>query len=134
MEDPKNVIYVDPQTPVVLTPEDLPSPPHGEIEVVVAPKYGTLDITPAGQITYTPGASDSKSPTVDVIEIKYTNLSGAVVVVRKEFVVTQKGDVPRIIQTGYESGDSGLKIPALLITLLITPLILRFFRREKNHG
>jgi hypothetical protein len=104
----------------VLPPAELPSPPKGNIEVVTPPKYGTLDVSPTGEITYTPNASAPKSPQVDVVEIRYTNLSGNLVLIRKEFLLKQKGDVPKIIQTGYAPKNPNHFASLLVITLLVT--------------
>lgn len=100
VEDPKEVIYVDPITPTVIPPKDLPSTPNTPIEIVIPPKYGEVKITPTGQIEYKSNLTDPTSTVVDTIEFKYTNLSGQTVVVRKQFILAQKGDVPKIIQTG----------------------------------
>ncbi|MGI9198147.1 MAG: hypothetical protein ACR2I9_00335, partial [Candidatus Nanopelagicaceae bacterium] len=131
VDDPKNVVYVDPEKPTVITPEELPSPPKGPIEIVTPPKFGVVEISPTNEITYTSNLADPKSTVVDVVVLQYTNLSGATVVVRKEFVLTQKGDVPRIIQTGYES-STGLNLSYLVVTILLTLTIFR--RRSGNRS
>lgn len=117
VEDPKTVIYVDPQTPRTIDPQKFPEPPSTPIEITKPPEYGTLVINPNGTITYTPDPITPTTPVVDVVELTYTNLSGATVVVRREFVLTQKGDVPRIIQTGSETNSSGLIWAALIMLL-----------------
>ena len=129
VEDPKTVIYVDPQTPRTIDPQKFPEPPSTPIEITKPPEYGTLVINPNGTITYTPDPITPTTPVVDVVELTYTNLSGATVVVRREFVLTQKGDVPRIIQTGSETNSSGL-IWATLI-MLMSSLVL-FGKRGKR--
>ena len=108
---------MDPQTPKVIDPMTFPDPPSSTIEITKKPEYGTLVINPNGTLTYTPNEEELQAPVVDVVELKYTNLSGATVVIRREFVVTQKGDVPRIIQTGSEQNNSGL-IGLLILSLI----------------
>jgi hypothetical protein len=125
VEDPKKIIYVDPQTPTVLPPAELPSPPKGNIEIVTPPKYGTVEVTPTGEITYIPTVTETKNPQVDVVEIRYTNLSGDLVLLRKEFLLKQKGDVPRIIQTGDQPTNNGYLPSLLVITLALTLTIFR---------
>ena len=127
VEDPKNVVYVDPKEPTKLEPKDLPSEPKGPIEIVIPPKYGNLEISPTNEITYIPKENTTDTPRVDLVELKYTNLSGAVVIVRKEFIVTQKGDVPKIIQTGYGDSTTNWLVSLLLITLTIFRLRGRKF-------
>ena len=129
VEDPKNVVYVDPKEPTKLEPKDLPSEPKGPIEIVIPPKYGNLEISPTNEITYTPKENTTETPRVDLVELKYTNLAGAVVIVRKEFIVTQKGDVPKIIQTGYGDSTTNWLVSLLLITLTIFRL-----RGRKSHA
>ena len=125
VEDPKNVVYVDPITPTVITPSELPSAPKTPIEIVVAPKFGTVEISQSNEITYTPKINDSASPRVDIVELKYTNLAGSVVVIRKEFVVTQKGDVPKIIQTGYGDSNSNKLIPLFVLWIVFILITIR---------
>jgi hypothetical protein len=109
VEEPKKLIFVEPKTPTVIPPQSLPEPPASAIVITKQPEFGQVTVAPSGQITYTSALTDPKSTTVDVVEITYTSLSGAVVVVRKEFILTQRGDVPSIIQTGYQtSGNSTL--------------------------
>ena len=58
-----------------------------------------------------------------------SNLAGETIVVRKEFVVTQKGDVPSNIQTGSETKfDYKFLVPVLLILLAVVRL-----RRGKSY-
>jgi hypothetical protein len=72
-----------------------------------------------------------KSTTVDVVEITYTSLSGAVVVVRKEFVLAQRGDVPSIIQTGYP----GLIDPNYVwFGLFVLVVLIIAFRKRGDHN
>jgi hypothetical protein len=125
VEDPKNVIYVEPQTPKEVKPVD---PPASPIVVTIEPKLGKVEVNPSGSITYTPPAITPKEPVVDLVEFKYTNLSGATVVVRKEFIITQKGDVPSIIQTGEE--EIGNNYPIFLLSLLIALTTFGLVRRK----
>lgn len=86
-----------------------------------------------GSITYTSKIEDPKSTVVDVIEYRYTDLSGAVVVARKEFVISQQGDVPRIIQTGGSPRASGTLImwtSLLTLTAVMAYRIRRVRRRD----
>ncbi len=101
VEEPKKLVFVEPKTPTVIPPQSLPEPPASTVVITKQPEYGTVTVTPAGQITYTSTLTNPKSTTVDEVEITYTSLSGAVVVVRKQFILAQRGDVPSIIQTGY---------------------------------
>ena len=94
---------------------------------MIPPKYGNLEISPTNEITYTPKENTTNTPRVDLVELKYTNLSGAVVIVRKEFIVTQKGDVPKIIQTGYGDSTVNWFVSLLLITLTVLRLRGRKF-------
>lgn len=74
---------------------------------------------------------DPKSTVVDFIEYRYTDLSGAVVVARKEFLLTQEGDVPRIIQTGETSAvEKSLAWLAFFAFGLMVLAILRRVRRR----
>ena len=118
VEEPKKLIFVEPKTPTVVPPQSLPEPPASPIVITKAPEYGEVTVKPTGEITYTSALVDPKSTTVDVVEITYTSLSGAVVVVRKEFILAQRGDVPSIIQTGYSDSDKSQFIYLGLIILL----------------
>lgn len=118
VEEPKKLIFVEPKTPTVVPPQSLPEPPASPIVITKAPEYGEVTVKPTGEITYTSTLTDPKSTTVDVVEITYTSLSGAVVVVRKEFILAQRGDVPSIIQTGYSDSDNSQIIYLGLIILL----------------
>ena len=110
--DPEKTIYVDPQTPKEITPEEKPATP---IVITKEPQYGTATVNNNGTITYTPNENQPAKPVVDVIEYKYTNLSGQTIIVRKEIVVTQKGDVPSIIQTGGEEPQSANYLWAIIL-------------------
>jgi hypothetical protein len=127
VQDPEKTIYVDPQTPKEITPEEKPATP---IVITKEPQYGTATINNNGTITYTPSAIQPAKPVVDVIEYKYTNLAGETIIVRKEIVVTQKGDVPSIIQTGGEDSSSN---NGLLSVILITMAAL-FIRKGVARG
>lgn len=118
VEEPKKLIFVEPKTPTIVPPQSLPEPPASPIVITKAPEYGEVTVKPTGEITYTSALVDPKSTTVDVVEITYTSLSGAVVVVRKEFILAQRGDVPSIIQTGYSDSDKSQFIYLGLIILL----------------
>lgn len=130
VENPKTVTYVDPQIPRTIDPKTFPAPPSTPIEITKPPEYGTLVINPNGTMTYTPDPIAPTTPVVDVVELTYTNLLGATVVVRREFVLTQKGDVPRIIQTGSENNSSGLVWVALI--MLLGSLV--FFGKRGNRS
>jgi hypothetical protein len=93
--------------------------------ITKAPEYGSVTVTQAGQITYTSNLTNPKSTTVDVVEITYTSLSGAVVVVRKEFILAQRGDVPSIIQTGYGTAGTSTYMWFGLFALIIFTAVLR---------
>lgn len=100
VEDPKNTIFVDPQTPIVLPPTIFPSTPNGPVLITEQPKYGEIKENKDGSFVYISKLTDPQSTVVDVVQFKFTNQAGATVVVRKEFVLAQSGDVPAIIQTG----------------------------------
>lgn len=150
VEDPKTVIFVTPKEPVVITVKELtgsptipsvqPSPgtsqgsttPVTPIVIITPPKYGTVDVQPNGSITYTSNIEDPKSTVIDVIEYRYTNLSGAVVVARREFVITQQGDVPRIIQTGGSTNADGILLLWTSV-LILTALVFYGIRRTRRR-
>lgn len=127
VEDPKKVEFIEPEKPKNINPQTFPEPPASPIVITEPPKYGTLEVNNNGTFTYTP--TPQPKPVVDVIEFSYTNLAGATVVVRKEYVVIEKGDVPSIIQTGptTSSGFALFAIPALLVSLLA-------LSRRRFHG
>ena len=143
--DPKTVIFVTPNEPVIVTVRELtggpapattPAPPSAPtpippITIITPPSFGTVEIQPSGAITYTSLIDDPKSTVVDFIEYRYTDLSGAVIIARKEFVIAQQGDVPRIIQTGEtsKSDDRSLWL-IVLIFAIATISISRRFRRN----
>jgi hypothetical protein len=133
VEEPKNLVFVEPKTPAVIPPQTLPEPPASPIVITKAPEYGALKITPTGEIIYTSNLTNPKSTTVDVVEFTYKSLSGAVVVVRKEFLLTQRGDVPSIIQTGYGNtpGNNYLIQFALSIVLVAFSFRKRVRRNEE---
>jgi len=124
VEDPKNVIFVTPSEPVIITSRELTGTPNTPIEIVTQPVYGSAEVRSNGSLVYTSNLTDAKSSVVDVVTYKFTNLSGEVVIARKEFVLEQSGDVPRIIQTGQEKSlPIGLYflISALILVGLLIP-------------
>ncbi|MGA0851609.1 MAG: hypothetical protein ACO3QM_06170, partial [Candidatus Nanopelagicaceae bacterium] len=138
VENPKNVVFVTPNEPVVVTSKELTGIPNTPIEIVTPPTYGTAEVQNNGNLIYTSNLTDPKSTVVDVVEYRFTNLSGAVEVARKEFVLEQAGDVPRIIQTGAESNSTLLNYLLVLVLILSTISLTRRFkpfggwaRREK---
>lgn len=86
-----------------MIPEIKDAPKAPEIIIIEAPKYGTIEVKKDGTLIYTSTLEDKKSTVVDSVTYTYTNLSGKVVVVRQNFLLAQKGDVPRIIQTGPDT-------------------------------
>lgn len=135
VEDPKNVIYVDPVKPTNVDPKTFEEPPASPVVVTKAPKYGELTVNNNGTFTYTPPATPPAQPVVDVVEFRYTNLSGEAVVVRKEFVMTYKGDVPSIIQTGGNDSPISNKIGiALLLVIAAGFISTRFAGLKKGQN
>jgi hypothetical protein len=118
VEEPKKLVFVEPKTPTVIPPQTLPEPPASPIVITKAPEYGEVTVKPTGEITYTSALTNPKSTAVDVVEITYTSLSGSVVVVRKEFILAQRGDVPSIIQTGYSNPGNSTLIYLGLLSIL----------------
>ncbi len=105
-----------------MDPKSFAEPPASPVVVTKEPTYGDLNTNNDGTFTYTPPAITPAQPVVDVVEFRYTNLSGEAVVIRKEFVITYKGDVPSIIQTGGNdfpiSNYFGLALILLLVVCL----------------
>jgi hypothetical protein len=81
-----------------------------------------------GTFTYTPPAQAPAAPAVDVVEFTYTNLSGEAVILRKEFVMTVKGDVPSIIQTGFGGLSNPLNVAFIVLLLLSLAVITKFVK------
>lgn len=132
VEDPKNVIFVTPNEPVVITSKELTGIPNNPIVIVIEPVYGTAEVQDNGSLTYTSNLTDPKSSVVDVVEYKFTNLSGATVVARKEFVLQQSGDVPRIVQTG-EPNQIPLLGLLILISMALSLMINSWFSGRRNR-
>ena len=88
-----------------------------------------------GSLVYTSNLTDAKSSVVDVVAYKFTNLSGEVVIARKEFVLEQSGDVPRIIQTGQEK-SLPIGLYFLVSVLILVGLLIptRFTRNLNGLG
>ncbi len=136
VEDPKNVEYVDPGKPREIDPTTFPDPPASKIEVTKEPTLGDLVTNNDGTFTYTPPTQAPATPAVDVVEFKYTNLSGEAVILRKEFVMTVKGDVPSIIQTGFGGLSNPLNVAFSMLLLLSLIVIIKFVKTTvgKNNA
>jgi hypothetical protein len=74
------------------------------VSIVEQPKFGTLSFDPGKPFTffYTSNVTDLKSTVVDKVVISYKDVRGVSRLVTREFVLQQKGDVPRIIRTGNQ--------------------------------
>jgi len=136
VEDPKNVEFVEPGIPREIDPTTFPEPPASKVEVTKEPTLGNLVTNNDGTFTYTPPAQAPAAPAVDVVEFKYTNLSGEAVIVRKEFVVTVKGDVPSIIQTGFGGFPNPLNFVFIMILILSLAATIKFAKTTvgKNNA
>ncbi len=110
----------------MIDPKSFPEPPATPIVITEPPKYGELRVNPNGTLTYISNLEDKKSTTVDEATFQYTALSGATVIVRKQFILAQEGDVPSIIQTGYANQGGG-SIGYLLLLLGVTAFVTRRF-------
>jgi len=128
VEDPKNVIFVKPNEPIVVTSKELTGRANTPIEIVTEPLYGTVEVQSNGNLIYTSNLTDPKSVAVEVVEYKFTNLSGAVVIARKEFVLEQSGDVPSIIQTGEPNLIPLMSLILVLALLLASYFLIRGFK------
>ncbi len=128
VEDPKKVEFVDPGKPLEIDPTTFPDPPASKIEVTKEPTLGDLVTNNDGTFTYTPPAQAPAAPAVDVVEFTYTNLSGEAVILRKEFVMTVKGDVPSIIQTGFGGLSNPLNVAFIMLLLLSLAVITKFVK------
>ncbi len=113
----------------MISSKELTGVPNANIEIVKAPEYGTVVVQDNGSIVYTSSVTDPKSTVIDVVEYKFTNLSGAVIIARKEFLISQEGDVPRIIQTGE---DSLTKPSTLGVLVLLSIVLVSFFSYAKR--
>jgi hypothetical protein len=114
----------------VVTSRELTGIPNTPIEIVIPPTYGTAEVQSNGNLIYTSSLTDPESTVVDVVEYKFTNLVGAVQVARKEFVLGQAGDVPRIIQTGAEGSSLILNYTLIFAFVLGSLFISRRFKRN----
>lgn len=124
-----------PGEPVVISSRELTGTPNTPIEIVTEPTYGTAEVVDRTTLVYTSLLTDPKSTVVDVVEYQYTNLRGTAVIDRKEFILKQAGDVPRIIQTGeIDNGVQGTNLWILLIIIGLLVFALRFLwaRRENE--
>ena len=132
VEDPKTVIFVTPNEPVVISSRELTGTPNTPIQIVSPPQYGTAEVRNNVSLVYTSNLTDPKSTVVDIVVYQYTNLSGSVVVARKEFLLKQEGDVPRIIQTGKKDSLWWLSSTIILVSLALVLYLLarRNYRRE----
>lgn len=130
--DPKEILYVDPQKPPTVDPQKFPEPPASPVVVTESPKWGELKENPNGTFTYLPNEKAPDKPTVDEATFQYTTLSGATVVVRKQFILVEKGDVPSIIQTGY--GPISGSQSYLLLLLLPIALAIRVARKGRTNA
>ncbi len=130
--DPKEILYVDPQKPPTVDPQKFPEPPASPVIVTEPPKWGELKSNPNGTFTYIPNEKAPDKPTVDEATFQYTALSGATVVVRKQFILVEKGDVPSIIQTGY--GPISGSQSYLLLLLLPIALAIRVARKGRTNA
>jgi LPXTG-motif cell wall-anchored protein len=113
---------------VIITSRELTGIPNTPIAIVTPPQYGTAEVRNEVSIIYTSNLTDPTSTVVDVVVYQYTNLSGAVVVARKEFLLKQEGDVPRIIQTGETDNSWWLTLFAFISALIVALSI--FARRN----
>lgn len=97
---------------------------------------GDLVTNNDGTFTYTPPAQAPAAPAVDVVEFTYTNLSGEAVIVRKEFVMTVKGDVPSIIQTGFGGLSNPFNAAIIVLLVLSLAVIVKFAKTSvgKNNA
>ena len=136
VEDPKKVEFTEPNKPVDIDPKKFPEPPASPVIVSKEPTYGELKSNNNGTFTYTPPSTPPAIPVVDVVEFKYTNLSGGATIVRKEFVMIIKGDVPSIIQTGGNPTSDLVPYGFMAIMIVfIAGLIYRFqFKKVGRTG
>lgn len=107
--------------------------PNTPIVIVTPPTYGTAEVQTNGSIIYTPTIVNPTRVVVDAVVYSFTNLSGATVVDRKEFIVKQKGDVPRIIQTGVDENPKLPILPAALFVIVTVGLWVAFVRSLRRR-
>jgi hypothetical protein len=130
VEDPKKVIYVDPETPTTIDPK-LPETPAAPLVITKEPELGKLQVNDNGTFTYTPPVEVPEEPVLETFEFSYTDLAGKTVIVRKEIILTKKGDVPSIIQTGSEDNGNNLRVLWLLV---LASIVGYFAKRRKING
>ena len=100
------MVFVDPNNPTPVELPDFPEIPFRPIEITEEPKFGQIIIDKNFKITYQTYLADKTSTVLDKASFKYTNLLGKTVVVRKQFILEQKGDLPKIIQTGRSTSSA----------------------------
>ena len=130
--DPEKILYVDPKEPPVIDPQKFPEPPSTPVIITEEPKYGELKENPNGTFVYIPNANQPNKPTVDQATFEYTALSGQTVIVRKQFILIQQGDIPSVVQTGY--GPLSHNYGWFLLALLPVALVVRFARKGSANA
>lgn len=119
----------------MLNSRELTGTPNTPVEIVVPPQYGTAVLTQNNTaLVYTSEIEDSTSTILDTVTYQYTNLSGKVVLDRRDFLVKQSGDVPRIIQTGENDLlATGTSIAALLLAAIFAIYISRRLSTRREN-
>lgn len=83
-----------------LTVQQLTRQQATSIVIIQQPENGKLVDNKDGTFTYTPSSEKADEFVADSFVYVYKDVSGELIEGKREFVVTQEGDVPSLIQTG----------------------------------
>jgi hypothetical protein len=105
------------------------------IIIVQEPEGSKVTNNGDGTLTIIFDKNDSDRFVAPALVILYKDSTGDLKEAKKEFVVTQDGDVPSLVQTGADTNPNDSTTPAgriaLLFALMIIAVFIRSSRRER---
>jgi len=131
--DPKVATFVSPQAPVIVNIKEITGNANTPIIIVQEPENSTVTDNGDGTLTIVFDKFEEDRFFLPTLVFVYKDSNGELQEAKKEFVVTQEGDVPSLIQTGYEPIDNTgwIKLTILLLFALIGVSTFRNSRRKR---
>jgi hypothetical protein len=124
---------VAPQAPIIVNIKEITGNANTPIVIVQEPENSTVTDNGDGTLTIVFDKVEEDKFFAPALVFVYKDAKGVIQEAKKEFVVTQEGDVPSLIQTGYVSDNNGGFAQWLFIYALICLTYFTVSKRRRKE-
>ena len=126
--------FAAPQAPITVSIKEITGSSTTPIVIVQEPENSKVINNGDGTLTIVFDKTDSDKFVAPALVIVYKDASGELKESKKEFVVTQEGDVPSVVQTGDMSDLSSSTTPLGRLALGLAFALIFYVVRSSRRG